>query len=78
MMQDRPVNIGRAKQKPARGNLCINRTITGAIVGRQPFGGFRMSGGGRRRDGREYLRKFLVPRVITGNCLRRGFAPVEE
>jgi len=37
-----------------------------------------MSGGGTQAGGREYLQHFLVPRVITENCLRRGFAPGEE
>jgi RHH-type proline utilization regulon transcriptional repressor/proline dehydrogenase/delta 1-pyrroline-5-carboxylate dehydrogenase len=57
------------------GNLYINRPITGPVVERQPFGGFRMSGGGTKAGGREYLQNFLAPRVITENCLRRGFAP---
>jgi RHH-type proline utilization regulon transcriptional repressor/proline dehydrogenase/delta 1-pyrroline-5-carboxylate dehydrogenase len=60
------------------GNLYINRPITGALVERQPFGGFKMSGGGTKAGGREYLHNFMVPRVITENCLRRGFAPEEE
>jgi RHH-type proline utilization regulon transcriptional repressor/proline dehydrogenase/delta 1-pyrroline-5-carboxylate dehydrogenase len=72
-----PVNIERAKAEFVCGNLYINRPITGAIVERQPFGGFKMSGGGTKAGGREYLQNFLVPRVITENCLRRGFAPVE-
>jgi len=73
-----PVNIERAKTEMVCGNLYINRGITGAIVGRQPFGGFKMSGGGTKAGGAEYLQNFLVPRVITENCLRRGFAPAEE
>jgi len=73
-----PVNVERVKAELICGNLYINRTITGAIVERQPFGGFKMSGGGTKAGGREYLENFLVPRVITENCLRRGFAPVEE
>jgi len=73
-----PVNIERAKAEMVCGNLYINRGITGAIVGRQPFGGFKMSGGGTKAGGLEYLQNFLVPRVITENCLRRGFAPAEE
>ncbi len=73
-----PVNIERAKAELVCGNLYINRGITGALVGRQPFGGFRMSGGGTKAGGREYLRNFLVPRVVTENCLRRGFAPSGE
>ena len=73
-----PVNIERAKAELVCGNLYINRPITGAIVERQPFGGFRMSGGGTKAGGREYLLNFLVPRVITENCLRRGFAPAAQ
>ena len=73
-----PVNIERVKAELVCGNLYINRTITGAIVERQPFGGFKMSGGGTKAGGREYLQNFLVPRVVTENCLRRGFAPAEE
>jgi len=73
-----PVNLDRAEAELICGNLYINRPITGAIVERQPFGGFKMSGGGTKAGGREYLQNFLVPRVITENCLRRGFAPEEE
>ena len=73
-----PINIERAKAGLACGNLYINRPITGALVERQPFGGFRMSGSGTKAGGQEYLQNFLVPRVISENCLRRGFAPVEQ
>jgi RHH-type proline utilization regulon transcriptional repressor/proline dehydrogenase/delta 1-pyrroline-5-carboxylate dehydrogenase len=73
-----PVNIERAKAEMICGNLYINRTCTGAAVERQPFGGFKMSGGGTKAGGREYLQNFLLPRVVTENCLRRGFAPAEE
>ncbi len=73
-----PQNIERVKAELICGNLYINRTITGAIVERQPFGGFKMSGAGTKAGGREYLQHFMVPRVVSENCLRRGFAPVEE
>lgn len=73
-----PANIERVKAELICGNLYINRGITGAIVERQPFGGFHMSGGGTKAGGREYLQNFMVPRVITENCLRRGFAPAES
>ncbi len=73
-----PVNIERVKVEMVCGNLYINRGITGALVERQPFGGFKMSGGGTKAGGREYLQNFLVPRVVTENCLRRGFAPADE
>ena len=43
-----PSRIEHARQAMDVGNLYINRSITGAIVGRQPFGGSRMSGGGTK------------------------------
>jgi RHH-type proline utilization regulon transcriptional repressor/proline dehydrogenase/delta 1-pyrroline-5-carboxylate dehydrogenase len=73
-----PMNIKRVQEELVCGNLYINRGITGAIVGRQPFGGFKLSGGGTKAGGREYLQNFLVPRVVSENCLRRGFAPADS
>ena len=73
-----PVNIQEARERFIVGNLYINRTITGAIVGRQPFGGFKMSGGGTKAGGPDYLLQFLNSRVITENTQRRGFAPPTE
>jgi RHH-type proline utilization regulon transcriptional repressor/proline dehydrogenase/delta 1-pyrroline-5-carboxylate dehydrogenase len=55
------------------GNLYINRGITGALVGRHPFGGYRMSGGGAKAGGRDYLLNFLLPRAVSENLMRRGF-----
>jgi len=46
-----------------------------AVVGRHPFGGFKMSGGGTKAGGSDYLLNFLVPRVVTENIMRHGFAP---
>ncbi len=51
---------------------------TGALVDRQPFGGFKLSGIGSKAGGPDYLLQFMVPRVITENTLRRGFAPGAE
>ena len=73
-----PVNIQKARERYIVGNLYINRTITGAIVGRQPFGGFKMSGGGTKAGGPDYLAQFLNARTITENTQRRGFAPPTE
>ncbi len=70
-----PSRIERARREFAVGNLYINRKITGARVGRQPFGGFRMSGIGSKAGGPDYLLQFLEPRTITENTMRRGFAP---
>ena len=57
------------------GNLYINRGITGALVHRQPFGGFGMSGLGTKAGGPGYLLNFVEPRSISENSMRRGFTP---
>ncbi len=72
-----PANIIKAKEDIEAGNLYINRGITGALVDRHPFGGFKMSGVGSKAGGPDYLRQFMEPRVVTENTLRRGFAPAE-
>ena len=72
-----PENIKKGSREFMVGNLYINRKITGAIVGRQPFGGFRMSGLGSKAGGRDYLLHFMYPKIVTENTLRRGFAPEE-
>ena len=73
-----PLTLARAREEFRCGNLYLNRTITGALVERHPFGGFGMSGGGTKAGGRGYLENFLFPRVISENTLRRGFTPPEE
>ena len=70
-----PANIERAKAEIIAGNVYINRSCTGAVVGRHPFGGFKMSGGGTKAGGGDYLLQFVVPRVVTENITRHGFAP---
>ncbi len=70
-----PANIEKAKREFMVGNLYINRKITGALVGRQPFGGFGMSGVGSKAGGPDYLLQFMNPRSICENTLRKGFAP---
>jgi RHH-type proline utilization regulon transcriptional repressor/proline dehydrogenase/delta 1-pyrroline-5-carboxylate dehydrogenase len=72
-----PDNIERVKAQLEAGNVYINRSCTGAIVGRHPFGGFKMSGSGTKAGGEDYLLHFLVPRVVTENTTRHGFAPEE-
>ncbi|HEY7270245.1 MAG TPA: bifunctional proline dehydrogenase/L-glutamate gamma-semialdehyde dehydrogenase, partial [Dehalococcoidia bacterium] len=70
-----PRHIEEARRRFRAGNLYINRKITGAIVGRQPFGGLAMSGVGDKAGGPDYLLQFMEPRVISENTMRRGFAP---
>ena len=72
-----PANIERVKAELEAGNVYVNRSCTGAVVGRHPFGGFKMSGGGTKAGGVDYLLQFLVPRVVTENIMRHGFAPEE-
>ena len=73
-----PAALERARREFRVGNLYLNRGITGAIVERHPFGGFKMSGGGTKAGGRDYLQNFLFPQVVAENTLRRGFTPPEE
>lgn len=73
-----PANLKRVRLEFAVGNLYLNRPITGALVGRQPFGGFKLSGIGSKAGGPDYLKHFLIPINVTENTLRRGFAPAAE
>ena len=70
-----PANIDRVRREFRVGNLYINRGITGALVDRQPFGGFKLSGNGTKAGGPDYLFEFLLTRCVTENTMRRGFAP---
>lgn len=70
-----PRNIQRFRQEAHGGNLFINRPITGALVQRHPFGGYRMSGTGAKPGGRDYLLQFLTPVCVSENTTRRGYAP---
>ncbi len=71
----KPSHLDAARRDFRVGNLYLNRGITGALVGRQPFGGFGMSGVGSKAGGRDYLLQFVEPRAVTENTMRRGFAP---
>ena len=70
-----PGHLAMARARFAVGNLYLNRGITGALVGRQPFGGLKMSGIGSKAGGPDYLLQFVDAVTITENTLRRGFAP---
>ena len=73
-----PARIRRAAEELRAGNLYVNRAITGALVGCQPFGGYGLSGVGSKAGGPDYLMQFVEPRVVTENTLRQGFAPPDE
>ncbi|MBX9766542.1 MAG: aldehyde dehydrogenase family protein, partial [Bdellovibrionales bacterium] len=72
-----PGTIERVRREFEVGNLYINRQITGAMVDRHPFGGFKMSGVGSKTGGPDYLLQFVEPKCVTENTMRRGFAPEE-
>lgn len=67
-------HIDFVKREMEVGNLYINRAITGAVVERHPFGGFKMSGIGMKAGGPDYLLQFMEPRSCAENTVRRGFA----
>ena len=73
-----PENLRRARRELVAGNLYLNRSITGAMVHRQPFGGFKLSGIGTKAGGPDYLLQFLIPINVTENTMRRGFVPPGE
>ncbi|WP_437223834.1 L-glutamate gamma-semialdehyde dehydrogenase [Planctomicrobium sp. SH661] len=73
-----PKNLQRAREEFQVGNLYLNRGITGAIVQRHPFGGYKMSGIGTKTGGPDYLLNFLLPVTVSENTVRRGFAPATE
>ncbi|MFP4253205.1 MAG: L-glutamate gamma-semialdehyde dehydrogenase [Halothece sp.] len=69
-----PSHLEQARNHFQVGNLYLNRGITGSIVARQPFGGFKQSGIGAKAGGPDYLTQFMNARVITENTQRQGFA----
>jgi RHH-type proline utilization regulon transcriptional repressor/proline dehydrogenase/delta 1-pyrroline-5-carboxylate dehydrogenase len=67
-----PRTIEYVASRSPVGNLYVNRQITGAMVGRQPFGGNRLSGTGLKTGGPDYLLQFVDPQVITEDTVRHG------
>jgi RHH-type proline utilization regulon transcriptional repressor/proline dehydrogenase/delta 1-pyrroline-5-carboxylate dehydrogenase len=67
-----PRTVDEVARRTPVGNLYVNRSITGAMVGRQPFGGNRLSGTGTKAGGPDYLLHFVEPRVVTENTVRHG------
>lgn len=70
-----PEHLNEATRRFRVGNLYLNRPSTGAKVGRQPFGGFAMSGLGAKAGGPGYLVQFAQPRCVSENTSRHGFTP---
>lgn len=58
--------------KAAAGNIYINRGMTGAVVGTQPFGGRGLSGTGPKAGGPHYLHRFAHEKTLTVNVTASG------
>jgi RHH-type transcriptional regulator, proline utilization regulon repressor / proline dehydrogenase / delta 1-pyrroline-5-carboxylate dehydrogenase len=56
----------------ANGNVYANRSMIGAVVGTQPFGGTSLSGTGPKAGGPNYLRRFATEQVVTINTAAAG------
>jgi RHH-type proline utilization regulon transcriptional repressor/proline dehydrogenase/delta 1-pyrroline-5-carboxylate dehydrogenase len=67
-----PATVAEVAARSPVGNLYVNRHITGAMVGRQPFGGNKLSGVGSKAGGPDYLLQFVDPRVVSENTMRHG------
>ena len=62
----------RVQQQARVGNCYINRGMTGAVVGVQPFGGEGLSGTGPKAGGPHYLLRFVSERTLTINTSAVG------
>jgi predicted delta-1-pyrroline-5-carboxylate dehydrogenase group 2 len=67
-----PGTVRYVRERSPVGNLYVNRGITGAMVGRQPFGGNRLSGTGLKAGGPDYLLQFVEQRAVSENTMRHG------
>jgi RHH-type proline utilization regulon transcriptional repressor/proline dehydrogenase/delta 1-pyrroline-5-carboxylate dehydrogenase len=67
--------VDRVRARARVGNFYVNRTIVGAVVGTQPFGGEGLSGTGPKAGGPGYLARFAVERVTTINTAAAGGDP---
>lgn len=65
VISDNRENLNRARYEFHVGNLYFNRGCTAAIVGYQPFGGFKMSGTDSKAGGPDYLHHFLEAKVVS-------------
>lgn len=62
----------KAIQDVSAGNIYINRSIIGAVVGVQPFGGTGLSGTGPKAGGPYYLHRFAAEKTVSINTTAAG------
>lgn len=65
-------NIEVARRKARVGNLYVNRSMIGAVVGSQPFGGEGLSGTGPKAGGPHYLSRFATERALSVDTTAAG------
>ncbi|HYI62918.1 MAG TPA: proline dehydrogenase family protein [Acidimicrobiales bacterium] len=70
-----PATVERCRRELRAGNVYVNRDITGAVVGRHPFGGYGLSGVGAKAGGPHSLLPYVDTRATSENTVRQGFAP---
>jgi RHH-type transcriptional regulator, proline utilization regulon repressor / proline dehydrogenase / delta 1-pyrroline-5-carboxylate dehydrogenase len=58
------------------GNVYVNRSITGAVVGVQPFGGTGLSGTGPKAGGPHALLRYATERAVSVNITAKGGDPL--
>jgi RHH-type transcriptional regulator, proline utilization regulon repressor / proline dehydrogenase / delta 1-pyrroline-5-carboxylate dehydrogenase len=66
------LTVERIAARLPHGNVYVNRSMIGAVVGSQPFGGTELSGTGPKAGGLNYLRRFASEQVITVNTAAVG------
>ncbi len=64
--------VSRIAARLPHGNIYVNRSMIGAVVGTQPFGGTHLSGTGPKAGGPNYLRRFASEQVVTINTAAAG------
>ncbi|UTP41203.1 bifunctional proline dehydrogenase/L-glutamate gamma-semialdehyde dehydrogenase PutA [Phenylobacterium sp. LH3H17] len=57
------------------GNVYVNRSIIGAVVGVQPFGGEGLSGTGPKAGGPNSLTRYAIERAVSVNITAQGGDP---
>jgi len=64
--------VERIAARLPHGNIYVNRSMIGAVVGTQPFGGTHLSGTGPKAGGPNYLRRFASEQLVTVNTAAAG------
>jgi len=67
--------VDRIRTLVPAGNIYVNRSIIGAVVGVQPFGGEGLSGTGPKAGGPHALTRYAVERAVSVNIAAQGGDP---